>query len=183
MKNCLRWTIVVVIVLCGTLSWGNSPEDPFKTWGEPVGGLQVAVLPLQAADQKESNPQFFIAFKNTGSKDMMLNLGTMDTDESQYHLTRVGITLSAAQGENDELEFKIPAEDKRQGNKDYLVPLPVGAKYFIRIDLAQFWCPKTMEKSLKLKPGNYTIVIAYHAGTQEMPAGVVQSQKLEFNIP
>lgn len=179
-SSVLKGLLAVSVIFCAVASWAGAPEDPFKTWGEPAGGLQVGILSLPASENEKSNPQFFIAFKNAGPKDLMLNLGTMEANESKYYLTRVGLVVSDSQGRDQALEYQVPKGFKKKFRKDYLVPLPAGSKYMIRVGLNQFGVPGN---SLKLAPGKYKLMVDYRpiSGLGGQPAPV-QSKTIELKI-
>lgn len=79
---------VVSVVLATTLLWagGLAAQNPNAiAWGRTVDGLQVRLSLDQAETRQSKSPKFRVELRNSGEKDLLLNLGVMTRNgEQQY---------------------------------------------------------------------------------------------------
>jgi hypothetical protein len=119
--------------------------------------LRMSIIAITPREAKRV-PAFRVTVENIGDKDVVLNLGMMLANGRVHLPTEIRLILTDSGGETKELHFS----DKRYPGvtgriDDYAVPLSVGSAYTLRLSLDNFWCPKTKEFRLNLKPGVYRV--------------------------
>ncbi len=117
-------------------------------------------MSISAAKPKFTNeiPVFHVTVENAGDKDVMLNLGMMLANGKVLLPDAIRLILIDSRGKSRELHFadrRYPGVSGRID--DYAVPLRVGSAYTLRLSLDNFWCHKTKEFRLNLKPGEYHV--------------------------
>ncbi len=78
---------------------------------------------------------------------------------------------------------------------DYVVPLRAGSTYTLKLRLNDFWCPKSKEFSLELKPGKHGVRAEFtgnkpqhvNSGSEAVPfmpfwTGKLKSEVAQFQI-
>lgn len=121
-----------------------------------------------AGSAKVDSPDFQVALKNVGPKDINLNLGIMLANGRVQLPDNIHLSLKDSTGKVRELSFS----DKRYGLiagrvDDYIVPLRSGSTYTVLLKSEQFWSPKTSEFELKLQPGKYQVFAQFEgSGTK-----------------
>jgi hypothetical protein len=136
-------------------------------WGLTKQGLRMSI----SADgrDKAGNPVFQVAIANVGEQDVTLNLGMMLANGKPLNggkalfPTSIRLNLTDATGKTRELRLSEPAGVAGRVD-DYVVPLPVGSVYTLRLSLSQFWSPDTNEFRLELKPGKYQVSAHFEGG-------------------
>jgi len=104
------------------------------------------------------SPMFRVSLENVGDVDVILNLGIMLANGKVHLPERIRLILTDAEGQARELHFsdrRFPGVAGRVD--DYVLPLRAGSTYIIRLSLDDYWCAKTKEFRLKLKPGQYKV--------------------------
>lgn len=151
--------VLVGLSLCGLLSLflltakshGQAAEA--EKWGLAVQGLQMSISAI--SQEKSVVPEFRVAIRNMGTKDVTLNLGMMLANGKVQIPTGVRLILANPTGKKRELHFAEPNIAGRVD--DYVVPLRVGSMYTLQVKLNQFWSPNTKETRLKLETGKYEV--------------------------
>lgn len=121
-------------------------------------------MSISAAKPKFTNeiPVFHVTLENAGDKDVMLNLGMMLANGKVLLPEAIHLILIDSAGKSRELHFADRRYPGVAGRiDDYAVPLRVGSAYTLRLSLDNFWCPKTKEFRLNLKPGEYRVRSAF----------------------
>jgi len=198
-------TTRIAITLCGIfianfLSLGASsaaqqPRAP--EWGVPVNGIQMAIHLDRTRGAQSRTPKFTVELRNAGERDIVLNLGSMLANGKSQYPSAVVLTLTDSQGKSRRLELRGPAGVA--GRVDQLVlPIPVGARFAIRVDLRNYWAPVTEEFEIKLERGTYSIEaqltgkgISYDDANLDMKGlsvmpfwqGTVASNRIRFQVP
>jgi hypothetical protein len=106
-----------------------------------------------AGSSKADVPEFQVAFRNAGERDVTLNLGLMLANGKVQLPIRIGLSLTEASGKTWKLSFfdrRYPAISGRVD--DYVVPLRAGSIYALKISFDQYWSSDTKEFALKLPP-------------------------------
>jgi hypothetical protein len=142
-------------------SRGQSAGD--AQWGVTVDGIQMSIS--LTTPGRVDVPEFQIAFRNSGTQDVTLNVGIMLANGRVQLPDKIDLDLTDANGQTRRLKFG----DKRYLTvagrvDDYLIPLRSGSIYTLKVSLDQFWSPETKEFDLKLTPGKYQIT-AHFEGT------------------
>jgi hypothetical protein len=145
--------------LCGLLclfllaakSDGQTGEG--EKWGLPIQGLQMSISAV--GQDKIAEPEFQVALRNIGEKDVTLNLGMMLANGKVQLPTGIRLILAEPSEKERELHFAEPNIAGRVD--DYVVPLRVGSMYTLKLKLNQFWSPNTKETRLKLETGRYQV--------------------------
>lgn len=143
-----------------TNSVGASAKQTQDVWGTPVYGLRMALFPIRITETSRNEAQFYIALNNTGENDIILNLGTMLANGKVQHPESISLLAVDNQGTKRELPFF----DKRYALiagriDDFIVPLPAGGIYTLRLSLDRFVCHDTND--LKLPNGKYQIMAVF----------------------
>ena len=152
-KNLLV-VLVASLLLLGGLSAAQKPTT--QTWGEAVGGLQMAIYLDQAEGVPSKAPKFRVEFRNVGQNDLVVNLGKMLANGKRQYPNAVVLTLTDAQGKSRRLDLREPFVIG--GRVDpFVVPIPVGATFSLPMDLDKYWAAASKEFDYKLKPGTYSL--------------------------
>jgi hypothetical protein len=162
----LKATVLSALSICLSLALflSSAPlsvqsAESFQ-WGAPVGGLQMSIS--ASGSRNIDVPEFQVALRNIGDRDVMLNLGSMLANGKVQLPRRIGLTLTDAGGRTRELHFfdkRYPAIVGRVD--DYVVPLRVGSTYILTLNLDQFWSPETKEFQLQIPPGKNLITAQF----------------------
>jgi len=119
--------------------------------------LRMSIIATTQQDAK-GPPVFRITLENIGDKDTVLNLGMMLANGKVHLPDAIHLILIDSSGKSRELHFSDRRYPGIAGRvDDYAVPLRAGSTYTLKLSLDDFWCPKTKEFKLKLKPGAYRI--------------------------
>jgi hypothetical protein len=111
---------------------------------------------LAAGDRND--PEFEVAFRNTGEQDVSLNLGIMLANGNVQLPDKIHLQIVDGSRKSRELHFSDKRYAAVGGRMDaYVVPLRAGSSYTLKLRLDQFWSSDTQEFKLKLKPGRYEI--------------------------
>jgi hypothetical protein len=165
-------------------------------WGTAVNGLQMAMHLDRTKGTQSRTPRFTVELRNAGERDIVVNLGSMLANGKSQYPSAIALTLTDAHGKSRRLELRGPAGVA--GRVDQLVlPIPVGARFAIRVDLRNYWVPVTEEFEIKLKRGVYSIQaqltgkgVSYDdanldmKGLSAMPLwqGTVTSNRIRFEV-
>lgn len=143
------------------------------------------------------HPLFRVELRNTGDQPLILNLGTMEANGRKQHASAIHLLLKEPDG--TVLRVEPIVAGVAQGRVDPLVvPLPAGATFTLRVDLADYGAPNRNLWTLNLTAGSYSIQAEYEGkkvsmkeanadlqGLTLMPywIGTIQSSVLDFVIP
>ena len=132
-------------------------------WGVPVEGLQMSISVVDSHNLDV--PEFQVALRNAGTKDVTLNLGLMLANGNVQLPQNISLNVTDASGKTHKLKFfdrRYPGVAGRVD--DYVVPLRAGSSYTLKLSLDQFWSPDTKEFQLKFFPGKYQITAQFEGG-------------------
>ena len=123
---------------------------------EKVTGLKMSIR--ASAPESTDSLRLHVTFENVSDKDTVLNLGMMLANGKVHLPDAVRLILTDPSGQSRELHFS----DKRYPGiagrvDDYAVPLRAGSAYTLKLSLKDYWCPKSKEFKVNLKPGRYDI--------------------------
>ena len=164
MKRSKETHKVVSVVLATTLLWagGLAAQNPNAIfWGRSVDGLQIRLSLDQAEAQQSKSPKFRVELRNSGEKDLLLNLGVMTRNGEQQYPAALSLIIVDAQGESRLLELKIPLQVRDAGRETLTLPLSVGATLSVPVDLDDYWAP-TFKGFYTLKPGTYSLAAQFN---------------------
>ena len=114
----------------------------------------IATTPQKA----KGIPVFRVTLENVGDKDAVLNLGIMLANGKVLLPDAIHLILIDSRGKSRELHFSDRRYPGIAGRvDDYIIPLRTGSTHTFKLSLDDFWCPKTKEFRLKLKPGVYRV--------------------------
>jgi hypothetical protein len=171
--------LTLAVAIFASYSYANSlaDETPGK-WGTATNGLQMAICPLQAVWSSTDDPEFEIAFRNIGPKDVVLNLGITLASGRQNFATAVRLVLVEGQGFRKEYGVQGPVFVAGRID-EYLVVLQSGAVHTLRLKLSQCLVPQAKEEGIKLRQaegslqGHYRIAASF---------GTLESNYADFTI-
>jgi hypothetical protein len=134
--------------------------------------------------------EFYVALQNVGSKDTVLNLGDLFANGIVAEPYGIELTLTEPSGSVRELRYSRRFVLAGRLD-DFVVPLPTGATYVLRLNLAEGYLD-----GVKLSAGRYRIAAHFecHGAYFRNPdllaisflnfcKGSVHSNSLEFEIP
>jgi hypothetical protein len=124
-------------------------EAPEK-WGAGTNGLQIAIHPVQSTCSSTNDPEFEVAFRNVGTKDIVLNLGITLANGRQDFATAVHLILLNPQGFPSEYDLVGPTAVAGRID-DYTIALQVGAVHVLRFKLSQFRPPQGRRFEIQLQ--------------------------------
>lgn len=180
----MKYRSLIVIASGLILSFGllvAVGERPVAVQLFPRAAETRLVMSISAAKPKFTNeiPVFHVTLENAGDKDVMLNLGMMLANGKVLLPEAIHLILIDSAGKSRELHFfdrRYPGVAGRID--DYAVPLRVGSSYTLRLNLDNFWCPKTKEFRLNLKPGEYRVRSEFAGKSAQSVNGDMEGIKL-----
>jgi hypothetical protein len=155
----------MLLISTAALVIAISPAVPAPTpavveataWGEPGGGLRLGLR--RAGTDALGQPRLVAVLENVGRDDLVLNLGLMLGNGKRQMPTAIRLILTGADGKKYMLTRKVGAV---AGRVDPLVvPLPIGCRYEVLCELAQFAPPDTVEVPMPVGKG---VVVAEFVG-------------------
>lgn len=153
-------TIVLLPLVAVTLTLGLIAAEPPQA-GQPDAQEKGAELKLSiraTAPESTDSLRFHVTFENVSGKDTVLNLGMMLANGKVHLPEAVRLILTDPDGQSRELHFSDRRYPGVAGRvDDYAVPLRAGSAYTLGLSLKDYWCPKSNEFRLELKPGKYGV--------------------------
>jgi hypothetical protein len=126
-------------------------------WGQANDGIQMS---LSSNDPKSSELQ--ITLRNTGSRDVMLNLGSMLANGKVQLPDQIAMMFTDGSGRTRLFTFADKKHSSVGGRvDDYIVPLRVNSMYTLTVMLDQFWCQETNEFQIPLTGGSNRLTAEY----------------------
>jgi len=166
-KMNLRKTIVLTatciglffsVLLLPVSSKAQSPDS--LQWGTIVDGLQISVS--IADSHKADIPELQLIIRNSGEKDVVLNLGIMLANGKVQLPDKISFNLTDANGKNRKFDFFDGMFGVIAGRvDDYIVPLRSGSIYGLKIGLDNLYSLGTNEIGSKLPSGKYQITAQF----------------------
>jgi hypothetical protein len=188
------------LVLVAGLSRGVAPQlSPLSAgdWGAVNSGLRMAISLVPPTTELLEGPEFYIGIENVGNNDAMVNLGHMISNGKVMFPEAVRLFLTDRQGSTRELQYFDRRYSGVAGRvDDFIVALPAGSVYMIRVSMDRYWSPSTKEWGLKLASGRYQIQARFEGqGARSLNLdtpgiallnfwkGTLRSNALSFEIP
>ena len=158
-----------------------------QCWGKPINGLQLSLQASKRIYKAGRKIEFFVTFRNVGSKDIVLNLGEMLGNGDQ-HLSKIGFEIIDETGKSTDLSYNPYPVGGSIGI--LAVPLKVGASYTVSIFLKDYSLGLTQPRTVyQFEPGVYQLVCHYEGRqTLRNPTslkfweGKIASNKIEFRL-
>jgi hypothetical protein len=119
-------------------------------------GLRLGLA--ASVDDAADRAAFDVSFRNAGTKDFVLNLGTMLANGRVMWPDAVRVNLTRPSGETCERRYhdrRFPMIAGRMD--DFIVALPAGAVYTLRLTSDHLWCADPFEFETTLEPGHYRV--------------------------
>lgn len=158
--------VISAICLCLFLNLFSSPVSSRGRsldglqWGATIDGLQMSVS--LAESRKTDVPEFQVALRNAGEKDVTLNLGIMLANGKVQLPTRISFNVTDSTGTMRRFDFSDPKHASVAGRvDDYIVPLRANSIYTVIIRSDQLWSPAGKDYGLKLAPGKYQVTTQF----------------------
>jgi TonB family protein len=139
-----------------------------------------------------ATPEFYAALQNIGSEDALLNLGIMFGAYQEPLAIQLTITGPAGNSRQFQFRSKRTAGVYRGPVDDFIIGLPSGATYLLRLNLFEMG----VQPQLELTDGRYRLSARYEGkapqianvdtmGVKRWPfwKGVIQSNSQEFETP
>jgi hypothetical protein len=119
----------------------SRPTLEVPQWGQAVDGLQMSL--------SSTGSTLEIALRNTGDRDVTLNLGAMMAIGKVQLPSNISLNFTDAQGKTRLFKFGDKRYPFVAGRlDDYVVPLRAGSTYTLQLTFDQFWCYETKEFSI-----------------------------------
>lgn len=160
----------------------------------PATHLKLSVRP--SSSESADAFRLYVTFENVGEHDTVLNLGIMLANGKLQSPSAVRLTLADTEGQVRELHFSDRRYAGIAGRVDpFIVPLPAGAAYTLKLDLQDYCSSIPNEFRIKLKANEYRISAKFTGegaphlngdveGLKFMPfwTSEVESEKVRFRI-
>lgn len=156
------WSVLLISFLLLDGSSAAIKPNP-QTWGDLVGGLQMAIRLDQAEGAQSKAPKLRVELRNAGENDLILNLGMMLANGKKQYPNAVALTLTDAQGKSRRLDLREPWYIAGRLHP-LVLPIPAGAAFSIPVDLDKYSAAASKEFDYKLKPGNYSLAAQFTRG-------------------
>ena len=160
MKSHRTLIILLSLVAVSTVFLLAAGEAQTSIRPDPQASNAELRMSIIAIAPQEANgiPIFRVTLENVGDKDAVLNLGMMLGNGKVHLPDAIHLTLIDSRGKSRELHFSDRRYPGIAGRvDDYAIPLRAGSAYTVKLSLDNFWCPKTKEFRLNLKPGVYRV--------------------------
>lgn len=139
--------------------WGQPPSA--RAWGTPIAGLQLGVS-ASARGRTDGAFSVEVSFRNAGGNDVVLNLGHMLANGRVMFPDAVRVMLTGPSEAACELTYFDRRYPGIRGRvDDFVVALPAGAGYTLRITSDRLWCAAAREPRTILGPGDYRVVARF----------------------
>ena len=201
-------TILLMVLVAVTLSHGQfnaekrsqenvkRRDDNTRPLDVKQDGVKLKVSIRVANPENIDSLRLYATFENVGDIDTFLNLGMMLGNGKTLLPEAVQLVLTDVNGQVRELHFfdrKHPGVAGRVD--DYAVPIRAGSAYTLRLSLQDYYCPKSREFVLNLKPERYSVRVKFAgkrpqylnvdtAGLKLMPfwTGKLESNVAKFRV-
>lgn len=190
--------LIAAITAVGLIppAFGQAPLRAGRAWGEASSGLRIGIAAVSRDSASSADVEFEVAIENTGTADVVLNLGSMLANGKVMLPSSVRLVLTDSSGQTKELHYfdrRYPGVAGRVD--DFTVALRIGSIYTILATMDHYWSPSNKEFGAPLPPGRYRILARFqgegaHTTNSDMPGmalmnfwrGTVQSNPLEFVV-
>jgi hypothetical protein len=138
-------------------------------WGKDADGLRLSLSPADKDGAAAGAPgrAFILSMQNTGSTDLMLNLGMMLANGKREYATRITVYLIDKNGKLQSLDYKGAACIAGRVD-DLIVPLPAWATYSLPISLDQYALHDQPEAAVSLPEGGHLVARYIGAAPQHI---------------
>jgi hypothetical protein len=190
----MRVTLLLVLFATASATSGLAkiPGRGPEVKAPSANGLRISISSSQRIYKYGSQPQFRVELRNVGDHDLILNIGTMLANGGRQYPDAIGVILNPPTGGEQRLQLIGPT--LVAGRVDpVVIPLPVGARYSVVVNLGKF--APFGDDPLKLEPGVYAIRARFQGnpavdsnpdmkGSALMPywQGTIVSPKLQFEV-
>lgn len=190
----MRVTALLVLAMSAL---GFSPasaqpnSSPEQVWGAASDGMRMSIAAVKSGSTTQGDAEFYVAFQNVGSKDMVLNLGFVLANGKVAEPSSVRLALTDPKGQRAEFPW-LKTQIILGRIDDFIVVLPAGATYILKLKLDEYCCRSPV---LKLIRGHYRIAARFQGkGAQHVNldtpgvrllnfwVGAVESNSLEFDL-
>jgi hypothetical protein len=148
----IQYALLTLLVAssCSTIS-ATDVDQP----GAAVNGI-VLLLTRMTECASSRTPCFRVEFRNVGESDLILKLGMTLANGKKQYPSAVVLNITDAQGTHRRFDLIGPAGIA--GRIDpFMLPLPVGGRFSIPIDLSKYFAAASKEYDYKFVPGRYWI--------------------------
>ena len=201
-------TILLMVLVAVTLSHGQfnaekrsqenvkRRDDNTRPLDVKQDGVKLKVSIRVANPENIDSLRLYATFENVGDIDTFLNLGMMLGNGKTLLPEAVRLVLTDVNGQVRELHF-FDRKHAGVGGRldDYAVPIRAGSAYTLRLSLQDYYCPKSREFVLNLKPERYSVRVKFAgngpqylnvdtAGLKLMPfwTGKLESNVAKFRV-
>jgi hypothetical protein len=121
-------------------------------------GPKLRISIRASAPENTDSLRLHVTFENVSDKDTVLNLGMMLANGKVHLPDAIRLILTGPESQSRELHFSDKRYPVIAGRvDDYAVPLRAGSAYTLKLSLKDYWCPKSKEFTLELKPERYSV--------------------------
>ncbi len=205
MKYCM---VILLLLVTVTRSHGqfnadklsqenvNRRDENSRPLDVKQNGVKLKVSIRVANPENIDSLRLYATFENVGNIDTFLNLGMMIGNGKTLLPEAVRLVLTDVNGQVRELHF-FDRKHAGVGGRidDYAVPIRAGSAYTLRLSLQDYYCPKSREFVLNLKPERYSVRVKFAgkgpqylnvdtAGLKFMPfwTGKLESNVAKFQV-
>ena len=205
MKYCM---VILLLLVAVTRSHGqfnaeklsqenvNRRNDNSRPLDVKKNGVKLKISIRVANPKNIDSLRLYATFENVGDIDTFLNLGMMLGNGKTLLPEAVRLVLTDVNGQVRELHF-FDRKHAGVGGRldDYAVPIRAGSAYTLRLSLQDYYCPKSREFVLNLKPERYSVRVKFAgngpqylnvdtAGLKLMPfwTGKLESNVAKFRV-
>lgn len=184
-RSSLLWTTILFFpIALLQMPWPTSATED-----TPAHNLQLSIVRDSSERRAGGPPMFRVELQNTGKDDLVLSLGMMLGNGRKQYPSAITLIIADSAGKSRIFDLRGPAFVA--GRVDpFILPLPIGAKYSLPIDLNNYWSAASKEFDYKLR-GAYTIEAKFTG--EKVPAsqdallapywiGKVTSNQLSFEV-
>lgn len=177
--------VALTLGLVATEALQARPSDANEKRAE----LKVSIR--AATPESTDTLRFHVTFENVSEEDTVINLGDMLGNGKALLPHAFRLILTDANGQSKELHFfdkRYPGVAGRLD--DYAVPLRAGSAYTVKVAFNNYFCAKSNEYGIKLKPGRYGVRATFigkgsgldHGQLMRFWKGELESDVVHFEI-
>jgi|SRR5208337_4194345 len=155
----VKFSAVFLVILAAVVFGQGRSSLVAGKCGKPVGGIALCLS--RSAEPGGAT----LEVRNTGPKDAVLNLGTMEANGARQHPTAITLVLTDAKGREHHAELAEPAGIASGWIGPFIVPLPSGASLKLPLHISkQIWYASGQLEDFEPNPKKHYTLQAQFTG-------------------